>query len=102
MPDQVDDDPEWRQQNPFGFEYLGVAAKQAGFVDSYAATNAVEDRASVYQYMMARPDELCEIAQKDPIVRTKSTIIWHRVAAVAGDGFLRARASCIDWIDAPR
>ncbi len=97
----IADDTEWSSHNPGGFEY-GDPPPKTGFVDSYAATDAVEDRASVFQYLMARPDELCELAQSDPIVRVKTEIIWHRVAAVAGDEFLRARASCVDWIDAPR
>jgi hypothetical protein len=97
MADIVADDTEWASHNPPSY-----APSKTGFVDEYAATNPDEDRASIFQYMMARPDELCEVAQSDPIVRVKAEIIWHRVAAVAGDSFLRARASCIDWIDAAR
>jgi hypothetical protein len=91
------DDPEWRLHNPIGFEYRDVAPgaeRPKGFVNAYAATNEIEDRASTFQYMMARPDELCAIARTDGGVRAKAKLIWSRVGALDGDGFLRRRALC--------
>jgi hypothetical protein len=93
-------DPEWRLHNPIGFEYRDGSAgseRPRGFVNPYAATNELEDRASTYQYMMARPAELCELAAVDPAVRAKARLIWSRVAALDGDGFLRQRALCGGW-----
>jgi hypothetical protein len=103
MQDVVAADPEWDLYNPLGFAYGKIARtahRPDGFVDAYAATSRVEDRASVFQYVMARPDELCELARTDDTVRTKARMIWQRVAAVTGEAFLRARAPCVDWIDA--
>ena len=34
--------------------------------------------------MMAEPDELCEMATKDPIVHAKVKIIWSRLKTYAG------------------
>lgn len=96
MRDEMND-PEWRLQNPIGFEYRDSALdgeRPSGFVNAYAATNELEDRASTFQYLMARPAELCGIAQQDPIVWAKVRLIWERVAAIDGEGWLRARALC--------
>lgn len=90
-------DPEWRLENPLGFEYRGSApgdTRPAGFVNAYAASNEIEDRASTFQYLMARPVELCEIAKTDAGVRAKAKLIWSRVSRLDGDGWLRARALC--------
>lgn len=91
-------DPEWRLHNPIGFEYRGGGApgdaRPTGFINAYAATNEIEDRASTFQYLMARPVELCEIARADPAVRAKAQLIWSRVAKLDDDGWLRARALC--------
>lgn len=90
-------DPEWRLVNPIGFEYQDGAPgaeRPRGFVNGYAARNEIEDRASTFQYMMARPAELCEIAAGDPGVRKKATLIWSRVAKLGGDELLRQRALC--------
>lgn len=91
-------DPQWRLYNPVGFEYRGdgatTDARPAGFINAYATTNEIEDRASTFQYLMARPVELCEIARADAGVRAKAQLIWSRVAKLDGDAWLRARALC--------
>jgi hypothetical protein len=103
MRDVYMNDPEWRLHNPLGFEYRlrlsEQTARPAGFVNVYAATNEVEDRASVFQYLMTRPDELCEMAKTDSVVRTKAAVVWRRVAALESDRFLRDRATCVDWVN---
>jgi hypothetical protein len=94
-----DDDPEWRLHNPLGFAYSGRQSEETrptGFVNAYATTNDVEDRASTYQYLMARPAELCDLARTDPAVRAKTKLIWTRVGAIDGTDFLRKRALCGD------
>ncbi|NVB78560.1 MAG: hypothetical protein HOV81_09220 [Kofleriaceae bacterium] len=98
---EFDDDPEWRLSNPLGFIYTDTAAatRPAGFVNEYATTNEIEDRASVFEMIMSAPDELCTIARDDQIVRTKVELVWRRVAALVGDEFMRARAPCVDWIE---
>jgi hypothetical protein len=91
------DDPEWRLQNPLGFVYDAAgeqAPRRPGFINPYASTNEIEDRASIYQYLMARPDELCEVAAGDDIVRAKTRLVWSRIAAVVDTTFLRDRAAC--------
>jgi len=104
MYDIAVDDVAWRAQNPAGFQYATPEAgtpRPFGFVNSYATTNDREDRASVFELLMARPDELCEIAKDDPIVREKAQLVWERTAIVTGEAFLRRRAPCVTWI-APR
>jgi len=81
MRDKYVDDREWPEKG--------------GYVNEYAETNAVEDRASVFQYLMARPDELCSLLGTDEIVRTKVDLVWTRVAAIEPDKFLRERAKCV-------
>ncbi len=91
------DDPEWRLQNPIGFVYDAAgeqAPRRAGFINPYASTNEIEDRASIYQYLMARPEELCELMRTDDVVRAKTRLVWTRIAAITEDTFLRERAAC--------
>jgi hypothetical protein len=96
-------DPEWEALNPVGFEYRSAydaEPRRDGFVSSYAATAVHEDKASVFGLLMAHPDDLCELAKTDHIVRAKTRILWQRVAAAVGtDSFMRTAAPCIDWID---
>lgn len=96
-------DPEWNLHNPIGFEYSEVARtepRRTGFVNAYAATNAIEDKASVYEYLMAHSEDLCELARTDETLRIKTRIIWRRVRiAVGTDSFLRSAAPCVDWLD---
>jgi hypothetical protein len=95
------DDPEWRLWNPLGFSYTddsGTSStssdRKFGFVNSYATTNEIEDKASVYQLMMARPTELCGIQKIDPTVRKKVELLWERIGALTDDTFLKKRARC--------
>lgn len=96
-------DSEWRLFNPMGFEYGGVKRgdeRREGFVNAYAMTNAMEDKASVFEFMMARSADLCELARTDETLKIKSRIIWRRVLkAVGTDSFIRSAAPCIDWLE---
>jgi hypothetical protein len=96
-------DPEWDLHNPLGFEYadaLRTEPRRAGFVNSYSMTAPTEDKASVYEFMMAHSDELCAMAKTDETLRIKTRIIWRRVLrAVGTDEFIRTAAPCIDWLD---
>lgn len=94
-------DPEWQLFNPLGFEYArGAVERREGFVNTYAMTSAVEDKASVYEFMMARSLDLCELAKEDETIRTKTRIVWRRLLRNIGtDAFLRAHAPCIDWLE---
>jgi hypothetical protein len=100
-PDEVIDDPEWRLLNAIDFAYRGHDAEQQtglpGFVNDYATTNEIEDRASTFQYMMARPAELCAMAAKDPVIAAKAKLIWNRVATAVGDELLRRRVDCLTY-----
>ena len=100
------DDPEWEALNPLGFHYaaaLYTEPRQAGFVSSYAMTHLAEDKASVYGHLMAHPDDLCEMAKTDQILRSKVGIVWRRAKAILGtDSVMRAAAPCVTvagWID---
>ena len=101
-PDGFVDDPEWGAVNPTGFRYGPNKATDPvlpGFVNSYAATNAVEDRATVFQYLMARPSELCTMARSDRILAEKTQLVWRRIERSTGIEFLRERATCVTWIN---
>lgn len=105
MRDVITDDAVWRAQNLAGFGYkkpADGAQRPFGFVNTYATTNDYEDRASVFQMLMARPDDLCALAQDDPIIRAKIRLLWERVAIVVGDEFLRGRAACVSWVEPAR
>jgi hypothetical protein len=96
-------DAEWLALNRPGFEYVDPAAtgaaRPSGFVDSYATTNQLEDRASVFEYLMGQPAKLCAIAEDDPIVAAKTAVIWKRMASVLGDELLHRHAPCIGWVE---
>lgn len=93
------DDSEWNLYNPLGFAYAASnqkAARAEGFVSSYAMTHVVEDKASVYEMMMAHSEELCEMAKTDETIKIKTKIIWRRVLrAVRTDDFMREAAPCV-------
>lgn len=91
------DDPEWNGVNASGFVYGPRAedwTRPFGFVNAYAATNAVEDRASVFQFLMAKPQELCELVEGDPIVAAKARLVWQRLGAVTPLDFVRPTVGC--------
>lgn len=97
------DDPEWRLNNPLGFVYAESRfqdPRQPGFVNSYAMTAEVEDKASTYEALMSHPNELCELARTDEAIKIKVRIIWRRVLETVGtDVFIRRAAPCVDWLD---
>lgn len=97
-------DIEWERLNANGFSYgtprLKLGDRPFGFVNTYATTNAVEDRASTFQFLMARGAELCDLAKSDPTLLAKSRLVWKRLAAVADLGFLRSAVSCAADLDA--
>ena len=99
----VDADREWEMLNPPGFAYRDPAPERderpAGFVNHYATTNAREDRASVFEYLMGQPKRLCEIAEADPIVAAKTAVVWNRIVDVMGEERMHRYAPCIGWIE---
>jgi hypothetical protein len=94
-------DPEWERLNPPGFRYGDPAATfaiTAGFVNDYAKTNAAEDKASVFEYLMSYADELCARAVDDPLLLAKARLVLSRVEAAVPPGlgeFARRRAPCL-------
>ena len=69
---------------------------EGGYVNGYARTSVREDHATVYQYMMARPKELCDEAAADPVILAKARIIRGRIASVIGDvSYLDQRLPCL-------
>jgi len=107
--DPTTHDQEWESVNPIGFSYgTGPSSSEArkarpiGFVRQYAASALVEDRASTFEYMMAVPDELCEMATNDPIVHAKVKIIWSRMKRYAGgDELMNSVAPCVRLAASP-
>jgi hypothetical protein len=93
-------DREWDAINPPGFVYRDPAVSEprrpAGFINTYATTNAREDRATVFEYLLGQPTRLCEIAGVDPAVAAKTRLVWKRVAAVVGAKLLRQHAPCVE------
>lgn len=99
-------DLEWARLNAHGFTYGTGRGELSdprpfGFVNAYATTNADEDRASTFQFLMVRGEELCALAKDDPTLLAKARLVWKRVAAVADPGFLRAGVSCASELAQP-
>jgi hypothetical protein len=93
-------DLEWERINPRSFRYGDPASStiQAGFINDYAKTNAAEDKASVFEYLMGYPDELCARAADDPLLRAKARLLLARVDAAVPPGFgefAGRKASCL-------
>jgi len=96
-------DSEWGALNPPGFAYLGEGKgepadetrRPRGFVNNYAQTNEVEDRASTFEYIMVRPEELCERAARDPLLAKKVRLLWQRVKRIEGADKLGVTAPCV-------
>jgi hypothetical protein len=103
MYSEMTHDAEWQLYNPIGFEYDDKkkhTERQPGFVNAYALTSAVEDKASTYEFLMAHPDELCDMARDDETLKMKARMIARRVRrAVGTDAFIREAAPCVDWLD---
>ena len=90
-------DSEWHALNPAGFAYRkpGDETKRPpGFVNTYALTDELEDRASTFEYLMVRPDDLCALAAKDDILARKVRLLWERVSRVDGAARLGVTAPC--------
>lgn len=98
------DDAEWQKLNPAGFAYRepgDAATRPAGFVNTYATTNEVEDRASTFEFLMVRPDELCTLAVTDPGVAKKARLLWKRISRLEGADRLGVTARCVRERAAP-
>lgn len=99
-------DVEWRKLNPPGFAYrkpTGATARPQGFVNTYAVTNEVEDRASTFEYLMVRPDEVCALAAKDRVLARKVRLLRQRLTRVDGADRLGVTAPCtVKATKAPR
>ncbi|HEX5061440.1 MAG TPA: hypothetical protein VFV99_18865 [Kofleriaceae bacterium] len=92
-----EEDPAWAALNPKGFAYVDPSVgweRPKGFVNTYATTNQMEDRASTWEYLMVQPDDLCDMAAKDPVVAKKVRAIWQRVVKVEGANRLGVSARC--------
>ena len=84
--------PEWKKYNPKGFKYADSYAKgtddkytiydsdenEKYFYDSYAKTNAMEDRARVFENLLAPRKEECTINQY-PRLKAKAQYIKERI-----------------------
>jgi hypothetical protein len=93
-------DAAWERINPRGFRYGDAASSttDAGFVNDYARTNAAEDKASVFEYLMSYPDELCARGADDPRLLAKARLVLSRIEAAVPPGlgeFARRKAPCL-------
>lgn len=85
------EDPAWAALNPE--PYARTDETRPGFLNPHAHANVREDHATTYQFLMARPDELCA---GDAIVIAKARMLRDRVAATLGDArYLDDRAPCV-------
>jgi hypothetical protein len=82
-------DSEWEHINPRSFHYGDAASSTiaAGFVNDYAKTNPAEDKASVFEYLMSYPDELCSRGADDPLLLAKARLVLSRIEAAVPPGF---------------
>lgn len=90
-------DREWYKLNPSGFAYRDPSIdieRRAGFVNGYASTDEMEDRASTFEYLMVRPDEVCSMSNKDPIVARKVRLVKQRLLRVPGADKLGITTKC--------
>lgn len=89
-------DRSWLALQPKSFAYREDPALDAppppGFVNAYATTNEIEDRASTYEFMTSE-SALCELARRDPVVAKKVRLVGKRITA-AGGGPLLKRRTC--------
>ena len=67
----------------------------AGFLDEHSQDEVVEDKATVFQHLMARPDELCARAANDDRLAAKARLLEARVGAITGSAFVADRAACL-------
>ena len=84
--------PEWKKFNPKGFKYADSYAKgtdskytifdsdenEKYFFDAYSKTNAMEDRARVFENMLAPKKEDCTINEY-PRLKAKAQYIKERI-----------------------
>ena len=84
--------PEWKKYNPKGYKYADSYAKDTDdkytindsddsekyFYDSYSKTNAMEDRARVFENMLAPSREECNINQY-PRIKAKAQYLKERI-----------------------
>ncbi|MCC6524550.1 MAG: hypothetical protein IT373_17980 [Polyangiaceae bacterium] len=90
-------DPEWTAHNPPDFRYgrHEDGTVVAGFLNTHAMRNLREDHATVYQFIMARPTELCA---SDARLLGKARLLGARIRAVIGAAdaaYLVRRAPCL-------
>jgi hypothetical protein len=105
----LNSDERWEDTNPIGFSYswsvppnYNPNTRPDGFIRWYGTTDASEDRATVYEHMIADPMALCVIAMFDPVVRAKAQIIWSRITLLGrGDDFMNHTESCVRELAAP-
>lgn len=92
-------DAEWERINPRSFRYGDTASPiQAGFINDYAKTNPAEDKASVFEYLMGHPDELCARGADDPLLMAKARLLLSRIEAAVPPGlaeFAIRKARCL-------
>ena len=90
------DDPAWEALNPKRFRYGRGQTAGPGFLSSHATASNREDRATVYQFMMAHPTELCERAAHDPILLGKARLLRDRIRGVIGaSDYIDHRLPCL-------
>jgi hypothetical protein len=88
---------EWSALNPAGFAYREHGEQRPrvpGFVNEYAASNEHEDRASTFEFLMTRPDDLCELASTDRVLARKVQLLRRQLSRIEGSSRLGMWARC--------
>jgi hypothetical protein len=91
---RLDPDPVWESLNPIGFRYTGdVERLQAdgaeaqrdagikGFFNRYATTSPTEDKAELFAFLVAAPEEARRRLAEDGILRRKAAKIREMIDA---------------------
>jgi len=89
-------DAEWAGLNPPGARYGrgGRWARDAsnalgsggpGFVTEYAGAAVEEDKAELFRFLVLAPEELSDLAQRDPVIATKRDLLLRRLAPYCAD-----------------
>ncbi len=88
LPGDAHDDPEWAALNPPSFSYSGDKGASGthvdtlyGFYSAYGQSSAIEDKATIYQLVVAEPKHLLEHYNRDDIYKVKVELIKKRLQA---------------------
>lgn len=89
-------DAEWTALNPPGTHYGkggrwsrdasdALGSGGPGFVTEYAGAAVEEDKAELFRFLALAPDELSDLARRDPVIASKRDVLLRRLAPYCAD-----------------